>query len=310
MLSRLRLGLALLPFVFASCEQSDLLVEPNTAHTAGRIQATPSYRGLYVNKFDTILGNLAAEDSLLNWCKAYGFNAISLYSLNAVLGDERYTSLARFIKKARTGGYGINQVAAVRGSSANFTQNATYDASRADFNERFNVYNLENEWWNNGPDCNFTCYTNILQAMSQKAFAASSAMTREAYIGWFQNPDGQEARQATKLVQNLDRILVHDYRVSPSFGYMQSRLSYLGQAAQKQGRIIDVVVIFSAEPDYMQNYFSTTGQNKTFDNAYDVIVAQHSAASFQGKDNVRIIGYQVFQYEWARLARPTPAALQ
>lgn len=310
MLSRLRFGLALLPFVLAACEQSDLLVEPTAPHSAGRIQATPSYRGVYVNKFDDILGNLAAEDSLLNWCKANSFNAISLYSLNAVLGDERYTSLARFIKKARTGGYGISQVAAVRGSAANFVQNATYDASRANLKERFTVYNLENEWWNNGPACDFGCYSGILQTMSQKALAANPKMTREAYIGWFQNPDGQELQQAGTLIQYLDRVLVHDYRTSPSFGYMQSRLSYLGQAAQQQGKVMDVIVLFSAEPDAMQNYYSVNGQNQTFDDAYDVIVAQHNAASFAGKNNIRIIGYQVFQYEWARLARPTPAALQ
>jgi hypothetical protein len=308
---RLRLGLALLPVLLAACEQSDLFVEPAAEHDhSGRIQATPSYRGVYVNSFDTILGNLAAEDSLLNWCKTYGFNAISLYSLNAVLGDERFSSLARFVKKARTGGYGITQVAAVRGSAANFTQNAKYDAARTDPNERFNVYNVENEWWNNGPTCDFTCYTNILQMMSQKALAASPKMTREAYIGWFQNPDGQDAQQAATLIKYVDRLLVHDYRTAPSFGYMQSRLSTLGQAAQKQGKILDVIVLFSAEPDYMQNYYSVTGQNNSFDDAYASIVAQHDAASFPGKNNIRIIGYQVFQYGWASTARPLPSALQ
>lgn len=304
------LGLALLPLVFAACEKVEVSLESTPEHSAGRIQAIPSYRGVYVNAFDTMLGNVAAEDSMLNWCKAHGFNAISLYSLNAVMGDERYTSLARFMKKARTGGYGITQIAAVRGSSANFTQNANYDNGRTDLDERFNVYNLENEWWNNGPDCPFGCYTNILQFMSQKALAANPKIIREAYMGWFQNPDGNELSQAKTLTKNLDRVLVHDYRTSPSFGYMQSRLSYLGRAAKSQNRVIDVIVLFSAEPEFMQNYYSTTGQNKTFDDAYAAIVAQHDAATFTGKDNIRIIGYQVFQYSLARQARPAPAPLQ
>jgi hypothetical protein len=297
-------GLALLPVLFAACEKVDITTEATPVHSAGRIEVTPSYRGVYVNAFDTMLGNVAAEDSMLNWCKTNGFNAISLYSLNAVMGDERYTSLARFIKKARTGGYGITQVAAVRGSSNNFTQNANYDNGRADLNERFNVYNLENEWWNNGPDCPFGCYTNILQFMSQKALAANPKIIRETYMGWFQNPDGNELNQAKTLVKNLDRLMVHDYRTSPSFGYMQSRLSYVGRAAKSLGRVMDVIVIFSAEPEFMQNYFSTSGQNKTFDDAYAAIVAQHDAATFTGKENIRIIGYQIFQYSLAKQARP------
>lgn len=312
MFTRLRrsLGLALLPFVFAACEKIEVFTEASPEHSAGRVQVTPSYRGVYVNSFDDILGNLAAEDSLLTWCQAHNFNAISLYSLNAVMGDERYTSLARFMRKARTGGYGITQIAAVRGSSANFTQNANYDKARADLNERFNVYNLENEWWNNGPSCNFGCYTNILQSMSQKALAASPDIVREAYMGWFHNPDNQELQQAKTLVKNLDRVLVHDYRTAPSFSYMQSRLSFLGRAAKSQNRVIDVIVLFSAEPDCMQNYYSVAGQNNTFDDAYAAIVAQHEAASFNGKDNIRLIGYQVFQYSLARQARPLPASLQ
>lgn len=297
-------GLALLPVLFVACEKIEINTEATPVHSAGRIEATPQYRGVYVNAFDKMLGNVAAEDSMLNWCKANGFNAISLYSLNAVMGDQRFTSLARFMKKARTGGYGITQIAAVRGSSNNFTQNANYDNSRTDLDERFNVYNLENEWWNNGPSCNFGCYTTILQFMGQKALAANPKIIRETYMGWFHNPKNQELQQAKTLVQNLDRLMVHDYRTAPSFGYMQSRLSFLGRAARNLGRVIDIIVIFSAEPEFMQNYFSTTGQNKTFDDAYAEIVAQHNAATFDGKDHIRIVGYQIFQYSLARQARP------
>ena len=80
----------------------------------------PHYRGLYVDGFKRILGNVNSEDSLLNWCVSHDINALSLYDLNTVLGDERNTELARFILKARLT-YGTGQVVAVRGSSANFT---------------------------------------------------------------------------------------------------------------------------------------------------------------------------------------------
>ena len=264
----------------------------------------PNYRGLYVDGFKRILGNVSSEDSLLRWCVSNDINALSLYDLNTVLGDGRNTELARFIFKARLT-YGIGQIAAVRGSSANFIQNASYDASRIALNERFTTYNLENEWWNNGPSCDFSCYTAILQAMSTKARKASPRITAEAYIGWFINPSGQDLQQAKVLVRWLDRILVHDYRTYPQFDYMQDRLSTIGKAAQSQNRIMDIIVLFSAEPEFMQNYYSVTGQNHSFAAAYADLADQFNATPFAGKTNVRLAGYQVFSYSWAKQARPT-----
>lgn len=296
--------------LLASC-QLDVIdpLSPHAAETARKAaMAPPAYRGVYVDGFNRILGNTVLEDSLLNWCVSNNLNALSLYDLNTVMGNERYTDLALFMQKARVT-YGINQIAAVRGTAANFQQNASYDASRTNLNERFTVYNLENEWWNNGPSCNFSCYTSILQAMSTKADAASPQITTEAYIGWFQNPTGQDLQQAKTLVRWLDRILVHDYRPNPQFGYMQSRLSTIGKAAQSQNRTMDIIVLFSAEPEFMQDYYSVGGQNHSFDDAYADIVNQFNATNFTGKANVRLMGYQLFDYSLAKQARPTYISL-
>lgn len=298
-------ALLLLIVMLASCQLDviDSLSPHSDASARNAYVAPPAYRGIYVDGFNGILGSKVQEDSLLNWCVSNNINALSLYDLNTIMGYERYTDLALFMQKARTT-YGINQIAAVRGTAANFQQNASYDASRTNLNERFTTYNLENEWWNNGPSCDFTCYTSILKAMSNKAAAASPQITTEAYIGWFQNPTGQDLQQAKTLVRWLDRILVHDYRTAPQFGYMQSRLSTIGKAAQSQNRTMDIIVLFSAEPEFMQNYYSVSGQNHSFDEAYTDIVNQFNAAIFTGKSNVRLVGYQMFDYSFARQARP------
>lgn len=266
---------------------------------------TVAYRGIYVDGFKSILGNTTKENLLLNWCVNNNFNALSLYDLNQIMGyTARVVQLAQFIQKARIT-FNINQIAAVRGTSANFIQNAQYDSSRTDLNERFSVYNLENEWWNNGPACNFSCYTSILQTMATNAKNATPSITTEAYIGWFKNPDGQELNQANTLVNLLDRIMVHDYRKFPQLSYMTSRLSFLGQAAQSQNRTMDVIVIFSAEPDFMYDYFNVTSQNHPFEDAYVDILSQFNATSFDFKDYVQLIGYQIFDYSYAQMARPT-----
>ena len=304
-------GTLLLSLVMLVSCQLDTIdpMAPRSAESARKaVVAPPAYRGIYVDGFNAILGNTVLEDSLLNWCVSNNVNALSLYDLNTVMGNERYTDLALFMQKARVT-YGVNQVAAVRGTAANFQQNTSYDASRTNLNERFTTYNLENEWWNNGPACDFNCYTSILQTMSNKARAASPRITTEAYIGWFQNPTGQDLQQAKTLVRWLDRILVHDYRPNPQFGYMQSRLSTIGKAAQSQNRVMDIIVLFSAEPEFMQDYYSVSGQNHSFDDAYTDIMNQFNAATFTGKSNVRLIGYQVFAYSFAKQARPTYISL-
>jgi hypothetical protein len=129
--------------------------------------------------------------------------------------------------------------------------------------EQFSVYKLENEWWNNDPACDFVCYTSILQTMKAKAHSAIPPITTEIYMGWFKNPEGPELAQANTLVKMLDRILVHDYRTKPDFGYMKSRLSYLGQAAHSQNKIIKIIVLFSAEHDFMENYFDVHGKKSS-----------------------------------------------
>jgi hypothetical protein len=212
-------------------------------------------------------------------------------------------SLARFIRKARVD-YGISQVAAVRGISRDFVQMVQYDSSRTEPMERFTAYNLENEWWNNGSECNFDCYARILELMQQKARRGSPPRIREAYIGWFINPARQEAKQAGTLVRMLDRILVHAYRKVPEFEYLRERFTYLGKEAQKQNRTLDVIVLFSAEPEFMADYYQVKGKNRTFEEAYRDMVSQFEKADFEGKRNIRLIGYQLFAYSFARTARP------
>jgi hypothetical protein len=267
----------------------------------------PAYRGVYINNFLEILGDTRKEDSLLVWCVENGFNAISLYDLNTVMADERFSSLGRFIRKTRSV-YGIDQVAAVRGSRRNFIQNARYDASRTDKNERFTVYNLENEWWNSD-DCDFNCFVGHMKSMRSTQAGLEKPVIAEAYIGWFRNPAGQEMQQADSLVHWLDRIMVHAYRSIPQLSYMQDRLEFLGKAAKKQNKVMDVILLFSAESDVMFDYYSETGDNYTFDDAYADMVLQFNAAQFEGKSNIRIVGYQVFAYTWAKAARPTVPTL-
>src|SRR5574343_415243 len=74
-------------------------------------------KGLYVDKFNLILGNVQKEDSLLNYAQGNGFNYLALYNLWNVHTTSSLTNtvsaqpLANFINKAKTM-FGITAVGA------------------------------------------------------------------------------------------------------------------------------------------------------------------------------------------------------
>jgi hypothetical protein len=288
-------------------EQPENKLNPKSdSSSENKISSTAQYRGLYVDDFANILGNANKEDSLLNWCQRNSINAISIYNLITILQNTSVNNpmLASFVKRAKLQ-YGIKQVAAIRGSATGFTQTMSlYNNSRADTLERFNVLNLENEWWNNGTTCDFSCYCGDLTCMKSCSGSCSPKLIAEEYIGWLRNPAAQEAAQCSTLIANSDRILIHDYRSAPDFNYMKSRLNYLGLEAKKVSKIFPVIIIFSAENSFMGNYYSVSGLNHSFDDAYADIVSQYNAASFSGKNYINIIGYQIFAYSYAKTARP------
>lgn len=261
----------------------------------------PTYRGIYINDFEFILGNKVKEDSLLKWCKKRKFNAISLYDLGTIFDNPaNIIPLGNFIKKARVN-YSLS-VAAVRGGNISLNQTHQYNIGQSDLMKRFNVYNLESEWWNN--EVSWPTYVGYLGTLDSLTSISTPAIIAEEYIGWFKNPIGLDSIMAAELVKKSDRILFHDYQSAPSMGYCQNRLEYIGKAAAAQNKIIDIVVLFSSEPSFMYNYFSTTGLNKSFEQAFYNFKNQYAASNFSGKNNLNLIGYQIFTQTTSRQARP------
>ncbi|MCB0506757.1 MAG: hypothetical protein R2739_10460 [Chitinophagales bacterium] len=266
----------------------------------------PEYRGLYVNKFDTILGDTAKENNLLRWAKRENFNALTLYGLSKIVSEPSiYNTLAAFILKAKTD-YGFKEVNATRGKASDFTNYVNaYNNSRTNTAERFNWANLEREFWNG--DNTFTYSFLQLQQMKNWGLTQTPVVKTEEYIGWLRDSSGAQTTPARRieiadsLVMVVDRMLIHDYQQNVSFGYVEERLDTLGQRAIAQGKILDVAIIFSAEtPTYSGAYFST----HPFVDAYNIIYNANSAATYPGKAGIRLVGYQIYNYSHARNARP------
>jgi hypothetical protein len=273
--------------------------------TTSKPVISPAYRGLYVDGFNTILGDTAKENNLLRWASKNNFNVLTLYGLNYFLpNSSSYTNLASFIKKAKNT-YAITEVNATGGSTANFTTNVNnYNSSRTNAIEKFNWCNLEREFWNSDQTFNYS-YT-VMQQTKLWGAAQSPIVKIEEYIGWLRDSATapvntiRESQIADSIVKVVDRLLIHDYQANISFSYLQPRLSILGQRGAAQSKVLDVVIIFSAEPAFSGPYFTSNN----FVNAFNIIKAANTIATYAGKANINIVGYQLFDYSEGKLVRP------
>lgn len=227
-------------------------------------------RKMYVDNFSNILGTYHLEQELLEYVDKHEIEEIILYDLHKVnkrfpLGDEKQNHiLANFIKKAKTE-HNVKYVSA-SGETGNFFIKAIhpYNLSRKFQEERFDVYNLEYEYWNekesldNGYYCetylknaqlpcnrenSFKYFINSLFIMRELSNDADFDVKIEAYVGRFTR---EEVDQISK---HVDMLLIHDYVKSPkhSYLYVKDRLNHLDAIHSH----IEISILFSEENNFM-----------------------------------------------------------
>ncbi len=268
-------------------------------------------KGLYVDKFNLILGNIQKEDSLLNYAVNKGFNYLALYDLWTIHTTSSLTNtttalpLANFLNKARTT-YSITNIGAT-GENYWFFSNVIhiYNQQHSNPNHKFTVYNLEFEFWitssvnTGGIYCTtylqpggFTCDTSggfkfyIRELKRIDSLANTVGVTSETYIGW---PNSGHAKA---IVKNCDRILLHAYvsNESTTYNYTRNRLMDLAGAAS----LAKIIPIFSAEPSFMGPWV----QLNTPLQAYTNYNANFLSETGPWKSNVSVLGYQWFTYSF------------
>ncbi len=290
--------------------------------------------GLYVNNFDEIVGNTTKETELLEYAQANGFNYLLLYKLHTIhttmfLIDDIVQSapLANFIENAKLN-YGILKVAAVGEKNSSFDKIKTYNSFfPAGSFKRFDVFNLEFEYWNTSKvnpggyycdtylDGTYPCTIDgafdfyIDQLSMLKAYGAENNILIETYIGKLYVITNAQIAQ---LVQNTDRILVHYYRQSdvyngddadPSNDYSiyqyqtghPDRIQQLATNVGAAGNTVTVMPIFSSRVAHMYAWLATHPLTQPYDtylNGIDGFNDQVGA----WKSQVNFDGYVWYRY--------------
>lgn len=269
-------------------------------------------RILYVDGFKSILGDEKKEIKLLTFAKENNFSSLILYELDKIdkklfhLADNTKNSvLVNFMVKARKF-YGIKEIAASGESGGFFIDEiAPYNSGRTDPNERFDVYNLEYEYWKydssnlggyycenylrkNEIPCNregsYNYYKESLSIMKLLAEESDTKIKTEAYLGNF------KSREINKISKHTDRILISGYANTPenSFTVVKKLLKLIANCECKP----EVSVIFSSEVEYMKGYLNY----HSLDVIEDKFIKEMKRNNLYNK--VNLVGFTYYNYSY------------
>lgn len=250
------------------------------------------WRGLYINGTNSIAGNKAKEDALISDLKRWKINATFGYSIDGS-NDPALTALYTRMRRETL----VNEIGATASSSNTFNSTRkSWNIAHSDSAD-YDSWNLEFEPWNatDKPTAFNTNYTYCREMAAGKSSAQVDYVTD--YYGWPQNSATYDT-----LVKYMDYQLFHDYRTSPDWAYLQTRITELNNAYKRAGKIGKWRVIFSAEPSFMQTYLQT----HTLDQAYKVIYDAFTAMKYT---NLKLDGYLVFHLDFLRVAQPASTSV-
>jgi hypothetical protein len=247
-------------------------------------------RTLYVDNFSNIIGSPNKEDKLLLFAMRNDFKTLILYDLNKVdkmwsLSDPRKNNvLAEFILKAKTE-FKIKNIGA-SGESASFFTNTInlYNNSRSAPNEKFDIYNLEYEYWSNkasgengyycenylkanSSPCNregsFNFFIENLKELKTLSKNNIHSIKIDAYVGYY-------SQEEIKLIAKYsDRLIVQAYGRNPqtSFKFAKKNLEHV----LKNNSKIKTSIVFSTRMDKMGYFFKFNDLEKSESLFFDVM---------------------------------------
>lgn len=273
--------------------------------TATSVIITPTLgydRWLYVDKTDTIYNNITSRNRLASYLKKNHFNGVLNYSTNSILASSaNYANLQAYNKVLSDSG--IVTRAAVLGSGNTTNFNNFYN-STPDITKKFNVINLESEWWNGA-----TSFANWLTQMeSIYTYCKSKGLESNFYEGWYLNLGTGVTDSAAAYKQMLisHQIAVHDYENNRvSYSYLAPRLIPMAKAAKarNQGKEKIKIIISAEQKQWGANndFAGLLLMQKGFDGVEKLVIDDFNKnASQEVKDWIDITGFIWFmkRYVW------------
>jgi hypothetical protein len=245
-------------------------------------------KGFYVNDYATTTAPVQAT-----WLKKQGANLAALYHVTSDLTLNR-TKVATTLYTLRKAG--VQSIGYPYGSANNVTATlANYNKAVTD-SSKFDFVVSEIEPYNTGDYASF--YTTL---RAVNTFAGVNNLQSCVYMGW-----PSEACWDT-IVRNSSRIFLHCYRSSTAmsggsqFGYINTRMSVIAAKAKAAKKKISIVVIYSAELTFAQNWFRSNTWQSTYESylLYYTLHASPDVLQWTTQD-----GWMIFATSYAKISRP------
>ena len=270
-------------------------------------------RTLYVDDFNTIIGSPNKEDKLLLFAKKNNFKTLILYQLNKVdkrwsLTDPKVNNvLSEFIAKAKSK-YSIQNIGASGECASFFTETINpYNNSRNKAEEKFDIYNLEYEYWSkkasedggyycegylrdNSKPCNrngsFTFFIENLKEMNQLSKNNIHDIKIDAFLGFY------TPNEINSIVKYCDRLTIQAYGKSPKTSYASAKksLEYL----QKTNSKIKTSILFSTRMNHMGYWLKSHSLENSEKHFFDEMSLKNTISS----KNLSLNGFSYHTYSY------------
>ena len=189
----------------------------------------------------------------------------------------------------------VGRASSAIGARTTYNKNSTDSAD-------FDSWNLEQESWNASANYDSAWAVNKadLAAMANGKTAGGVDYFVQ-YIGWPDKTLKMKTEFTKELVSKTEYGIFHDYRVTPSFGYIEARCDLANAEARSAGKIWRIRPIFSAEPSFSARLLKS---GMTLDQIFFLVYSGFKAKNYS---NLIMDGYLWFHLDFIRANQPTVA---
>lgn len=265
-----------------------------------------TYYGMYINGFDSILGNSSAETNLVNFIQNKEMNDLTFYMSNLLNTPQNETYMRSLALRLRNAGQNrilSNVIQAANSINLTPGTEATYNNSCSDDREKFTGFTQEWEFWNSGnPYGSFGTF--ITDDIAIANYCQANNLTYDIYVSRCEDYASVYTPEqvATHVVQYHDIVHLVAYISEATYNSnkglnntRKTQLELLGNAALALGKKQKVTILWAANGNGGVNMRDWFVANPDL-NAYDGFVTEYNNWSSSAKAGLDIVGQKIYAY--------------
>jgi hypothetical protein len=265
-----------------------------------------TYYGMYINGFDSILGNSSAETNLVNFIQNKEMNDLTFYMGSLLDTSQNRTYMRSLALRLRNAGQNrilsnvtqaVNSIGPASGTEATYNNGCSVDG------EKFTGFTQEWEFWNSGnPYGSFGDFiTDDIQIYN---YCQSNNMTYDIYISRCEDYAGTytDSQVATHVATYHDIVHLVAYINEATYNSnkglnttRKTQLELLGNAALALGKKQKVTILWAANGNAGVNMRDWFVANPDL-NAYDGFITEYNNWSSSAKAGLDIVGQKIYAY--------------